>query len=267
MLNSFKKCFGKGTYLSNNVSILQIIDKNTQGEISLILFQGTKYIFKSHNKPKIYDREIYFLDKLNNDTIIKRESKTLVINNKVGILFPYYSNGDLFNYLNNNKLTEKDVINIIGQIANIIKYVHDLGIIHNDIKLENFILDNKQQIILIDMGMALQLQNANDSGVYNIIGPEYINLNNHTCGGTKGYNAPEKDLGLTGKPCDIWGMGIICYALILRKMPYNYKTKTLHINFNSTINVGIKNLIISMLEIDYKKRPTIEYICLKLREL
>lgn len=51
-------------------------------------------------------------------------------------------------------LEEMEAKRILKQLLEVLEYLHDEGITHRDIKLENILLDNDNNIKLIDFGFS-----------------------------------------------------------------------------------------------------------------
>ena len=66
--------------------------------------------------------------------------------------------GEVFNHLfQHRRFSELDAAGMIRQMLEAIRYIHDLDIMHRDIKAENFLLaedDFKSCIKMIDFGFA-----------------------------------------------------------------------------------------------------------------
>ena len=60
------------------------------------------------------------------------------------IVLEFLSGGDMFDYLKRREfeIAEDRARQIIHHIANAIYYMHSLGIVHRDIKLENIMMTN-----------------------------------------------------------------------------------------------------------------------------
>lgn len=66
--------------------------------------------------------------------------------------------GDLFDYLErrNFKISEQRAKELFKQIADAVKYIHQFGIVHRDLKIENIIMsDDTEQSLpkIADFGM------------------------------------------------------------------------------------------------------------------
>lgn len=85
--------------------------------------------------------------------------------------------GELFDYLaEKGRLSERESSIIFGQLALAVAYLHEKGIVHRDLKLENVLLDERCRVKLGDFGFTREY----DRGVYM-----------ETFCGTTGYAAPE----------------------------------------------------------------------------
>ncbi|XP_065550846.1 ribosomal protein S6 kinase-related protein isoform X5 [Lathamus discolor] len=92
-----------------------------------------------------------------------------------------------------------------GQRHLFIMYLHDLGIIHRDVKMENILLDERGHLKLTDFGLSRHLQWGERA---------------HTICGTLQYMAPEV---LSGGPyshaADWWSLGVLLFALASGEFP------------------------------------------------
>ena len=171
-------------------------------------------------------------------------------------------NGTLFDYFNNNiyNLQEEHIKEIIYKLLLTINFIHSLGIIHRDIKLDNILFydDSIINIRLIDFGLS------------KILGP---NEKATEPFGTLAFSAPEllKDQPY-GKSVDFWSLGIVTFFLFCCYLPFNDKNtkKVLRqiiedpIPFKEDIwkyiSVEAKNFVEGLLEKNPAKRFNIEQI-------
>ena len=114
---------------------------------------------------------------------------------------------DLFDYIEvRQNLTELECKFIFKQIVLAVCHLHKNGIVHRDIKDENVIVDRNGLIKLIDFG----------SASYTKQGPFDVFV------GTIDYASPEVLRGekYTGKPQDIWALGVLLYSILLKENPF-----------------------------------------------
>ena len=160
------------------------------------------YIIKTHQNIIQYDNELDILCDLYHKNIIQILYSQKY--NRIGYLkFPYYKNGDLFQYLQKNYPINKiQIITIFKKILDIINYCHSRNIIHGDLKLENFVMDNNFYPVLIDF------ENSHRISKYQFLKNNILNIS-----GTIGYISPECYLFKIGKCSDIWSLGCLLFYL------------------------------------------------------
>jgi Protein kinase domain len=111
------------------------------------------------------------------------------------------------------RLNEKQVLNLLEEILEVLKFVHDRDAIHLDLKLANVMrrqLDGK--VVLIDFGGAKQtsaLQITSDGNTKLTI-----------CVGTLGYMPSEQAKGRPRPASDVYAVGRIAIRLLTGKEPY-----------------------------------------------
>ena len=177
------------------------------------------------------------------------------------IVMEFMRDGDLYDFLASHKfrIHEEFVKSIIYQICEGLKYLHSLGIVHRDIKLENILVTRRTK------NSADITAKIVDFGLSKMIGPDE---KANEPFGTLGYVAPEviKNMNYSNK-CDVWSLGCIMYALICGQLPFDGETQeeitkaTLRKSLEfrrpvwNTVSDTCKNLITNML----KKSPDSRY--------
>lgn len=164
--------------------------------------------------------------------------------------------GELFDYLaEKGRLSERESSIIFGQLALAVAYLHEKGIVHRDLKLENVLLDERCRVKLGDFGFTREY----DRGVYM-----------ETFCGTTGYAAPEMLQGkrYLGPEVDVWSMGVILYCLLTGTLPFDdddeavMKEKVIKGKYEDPewLSTDARDLVRNILEVDPAKRLTIPQI-------
>jgi calcium-dependent protein kinase len=177
---------------------------------------GKLYVCKkmSLQKKRRAYREVKVLKKLNSD-LFPTFRNFFVENNKIHILVDYVNGIELFEVihasLENNLITKKCAIKYISYMGKCIKTLHDVGFVHLDIKLENFILIHKDplRLKLIDFGTAHPYT-------------EKLSKIDLTVG-TRGYTSMELYRGNYNNKCDVWSLGVCLWILLTSTAPFNHK--------------------------------------------
>lgn len=67
----------------------------------------------------------------------------------------YASGGELFEYIvSRDYLSEQEGKRIFSQLIDAVSYLHSVGIVHRDLKLENILLNKRRDIMITDFGFA-----------------------------------------------------------------------------------------------------------------
>ena len=150
------------------------------------------------------------------------------MNKKVYIFMEYAGNGDLSAAVKNsrNKRVEESQAKVwFCQSCQAVAYMHnDLKMAHRDIKLDNILLDNNQNVKLTDFGFARQeLDSSPVMGEQT--SPCGTDLSVTYCG-TVPYYSPQLVTKCPYQPflADVWALGVVLYAMLCGRFPFHYQS-------------------------------------------
>mmetsp|Transcript_88179 Transcript_88179/g.175086 ORF Transcript_88179/g.175086 Transcript_88179/m.175086 type:complete len:551 (+) Transcript_88179:117-1769(+) len=168
--------------------------------------------------------------------------------------------GELFDRIANKKgvFPEEDAADAIWQMLLAVNYIHTRGIVHRDLKLENFMYVNKDGNILklIDFGFS-KLWDPNS---------------NKTMGltvGTLSYMAPEVIKHCYTSQCDMWSLGVIAFSLLMGYMPFSGSAHQQSASIErgkylikpakwDALSAQAQDFLTSLLQVDHEKRLNAE---------
>ena len=114
---------------------------------------------------------------------------------------------------------EPRLLDIMGQIANGLMYLHNLGIVHRDLKLENVVRGIDEKWKIIDFGSCTTNMIEN----FGQLNPKEKEIFREEIDSvtTNVYQAPEQILINTTAPVkekvDIWALGCITFTLMYHR--------------------------------------------------
>jgi serine/threonine protein kinase len=239
--------------------IIKFLGKGAYGSTYIVKKDDIKYVMKkiSLTKSKIPDillevQALKKISKYNNCSNEKNLSSLCLIddfvdyqNNEYVIVTNYLDNAiTLSSLLNrykesNSQMSLDDIIFIMSRLISQLDKLHNYGVVHNDIKPDNIIIqyvDNKiKNVLFIDFGVSC-IKICRPSGTILYLAPEVFRIINHT---------PESVLQLKEKlltnpetaeegksmpinksdymKTDVFSLGIVFYEMLNNKYPYPYK--------------------------------------------
>lgn len=207
-----------------------------------------KFIF---NKPNRNSRkEIDILREIDHPNIIKVHDSFLYGEYNV-LVTVFYEGGTLLNYIRSSHYNYKTTLVFAKQCLLALKYCHSKGIIHNDIKLQNFffVIYPSPHVVLADFGFAQKIQD----------GEAFLNRS-----GTIGYLSPEKINNLPhDASTDIWSLGVTFFQIFTKFSPFRNEDDIKTGKFKRprawmALNSEVQHLIESMLKVNLRDRITAE---------
>jgi len=172
---------------------------------------------------------------------------------------------DLYSYFEEVKqfqaFPESEVRDIATQLVSALLHSHKSGIAHLDIKLDNIMINPKnQQVTVIDFGLCDFITEKNGGNFTRRVGSEQ-------------YCAPElldaNTTSFSGVKLDVWCLGVVLYCLLAAKFPFaanSRRTQLLHggrhptPSFNFPISENVKDLLRSMLQTDPVDRISMQQV-------
>jgi len=149
-------------------------------------------------------------------------------------------------------ITEPETRYFMHQLLSGVKYLHEIKIIHRDLKLGNVFLNDNMEVKIGDFGLATKV--------------DYDGERKRTLCGTPNYIAPEV-LGKKGHSyeVDVWSLGCILYTLLVGKPPFETQTlkdtytkiKKNEYHIPSRVGPLARNLITKLLQHEPVKRPSV----------
>ena len=266
----------EGKYIFNGSDVIEY--KNKKYYITSLLGKGTYgSVVKAHDENRNYyaikihynidssftkaaTNEINFLKKMKNSKHTVKIIESFELDKFIIIIYDLLFS-TLSNLYQNYPLDISQIRNLSKQLLEAVKEMFSYNIMHCDLKPDNIMIDNKDNLYLIDFGLASEIKYK--------ISYSYIQ--------TIYYRAPEVILNQTiSKEIDLWSVGCIIAELFILEPLYEEQNldKLLNIikhhpprtrieyfygsdDFTSD-EENLINLIEKLLIIDPKKRITVD---------
>jgi serine/threonine protein kinase len=124
------------------------------------------------------------------------------------IVMPLVQSGTLADLLKIRRMSPPEIRRIINQLGDALGYAHARGMTHRDVKPSNVLVDERENCLLTDFGLARMTAGSERTSAGAIMG-------------TPSYMAPEQGSGshVDGRS-DIYSLGIMLYEMVTGRLPY-----------------------------------------------
>lgn len=243
---------------------LKKIGKGRFGRIYLILnktektFHVVKHIKKKYTKN--VQNEINMLEKIKDksDYLLNMSNNYLLENKDIMILTDYIHNAkDMNEFIHQKSIRNIQYLQIIKELLLGLQFLHNLDLVHMDIKPKNILIykqKNIYKIKYIDFGFACHKDDSN-----------YLTRYRGTAQYMDPYMIERKiDNFNKSKKADVWSLGITIYKLVHRGLPWiNTEKENIKNEIKNTESIKSKNktfslIIDNMIQRSLRKRHSID---------
>ena len=232
-----------------------VIGSGTYGTVVKTEIKGQPVAIKRislHNHNRVFNNEVCIGFQVKNLQHVIHYKKSY-IDGSSGCIVMDFCRTDLFQELCSlpKSLTEKEAAVIFFRICTAVKELHDAGVAHLDLKLDNILVTESNDILLSDFGTSVSF----------VDGKAPIKKERF---GTPIYLAPEVETGgFVPSTADVWSLGVIMHLLLTRRFPVQK-----HCTFVSARNLRItgskskvcRDLLKRILKINPSERISMEEI-------
>ncbi len=217
---------GKGKSLTmGKYQILEKIGAGGMGQVYKAFHSGTERIVaikmilkKGKIDPEVvkrFEREVKAAAKLVHSNIITVFDADQA-DGRIFMVMEYIKGDDLGGILRKKgQLSVSEAVDYILQAARGLKYAHDQGVIHRDIKPGNILVDLSGNVKIVDMGLAKVESKEDDESISMLTAPAAIM-------GTVDFMSPEQ--GFSSKNvdarADIYSLGATLFFLLTQKVMF-----------------------------------------------
>jgi len=214
---------------------------------------------QTQDASRLFEREAKAVARLNHPNILSLyDFGEEVVNGEpfAFMVMPYCPDGSLSSWLQqrgNPILSPQEVAHFVQQAASALQYAHENGIIHQDVKPQNFLIRRKSGAALPDLLLA-------DFGIARLAAG--TSSSSQSIRGTPVYMAPEQWEGQPMPASDQYSLAIMAYQLLTGRTPFQGGPSQMmfqHFNMSpmppSAVNPSLSPEIDTVLLTALAKRP------------
>lgn len=180
------------------------IDKKTGERVAVKVIDKSKV----EESPQLLENEILIMKKIRHKNIVALKG-VFDAQDVLIIVMELMRGGELYEKIVEQKLfSEKDASILMRQVMEALDYLHGIGVVHRDLKLENMLLVEKGKL---EMKLA-------DFGLSKLYQGQAL----QTACGTPFYVAPDILMGTGyGPGVDMWAAGVLLYVMLSGRLPFH----------------------------------------------
>mmetsp|Transcript_139958 Transcript_139958/g.354917 ORF Transcript_139958/g.354917 Transcript_139958/m.354917 type:complete len:455 (-) Transcript_139958:203-1567(-) len=143
---------------------------------------------------------------LSGDEVPQKGSEATLVSPRWCLTTELCSHGSLYSAVMRSRLQEPDAKNIMTGVLGALAHIHERGVLHRDVKLENVMLRSDSSPVLADFGLSCRM--SDEQAVTS------------SCG-SPGYTAPEVLMKKRWRAeCDVFSAGVMLYIMLSGRQPF-----------------------------------------------
>jgi serine/threonine protein kinase len=168
------------------------------------------------------------------------------------IVYEYIDGENLSEQItDNNRWNQEQVIDLLQQVLEILKYLHQEGVQHLNIKPANLVKRSDGKIFLIDFGGVNEISTLAFNDQTQIVSKQPV--------GTKGYMPPEQENGLPlHSNCDLYALGMTAIQALTGispdKIERNPQTNKIVWTNEIQVNHKLRQILDKMVNTEFRER-------------
>ncbi|KAG1813032.1 kinase-like domain-containing protein [Suillus variegatus] len=167
-------------------------------------------------------REAYVWANLEDDHVLPLHGITTGFGVLPAFVSSWMTDGSLESYLTKDPkptLSTFQKLDMSGQIASGLKYLHEKGIVHGDLTPTNVLIESDGKLLLSDFGLSMAIAESGNP-----------TFNSYHAGNVR-WMAPEmvEEQARPTKPADVYSHGCIMLQLLCGQQPYSWVEQAIHV--------------------------------------
>ncbi|CAA7028129.1 unnamed protein product [Microthlaspi erraticum] len=228
------------------------------GELVAVKIIDKKKTISAGMEPRII-REIEAMRRLQHHPNILKIHEVMATKTKIYLVMELATGGELFTkILHNGRLNEAAARRYFQQLVSALSFCHRDGITHRDVKPQNLLLDEDENLKVSDFGLAALPEHRCVDGLL------------HTACGTPAYTAPEviAQRAYDGAKADAWSCGVFLFVVLTGYVPFDdsnlvamyRKIQRRDYRFASWISKPVRSIIYKLLDPNPATRMSVESV-------
>jgi serine/threonine protein kinase len=216
--------------INNQYTLIEVLGEGAQGKVHQALDgEGNVLAIKEKKVGKLRrrytDGEVEAMSKISHYNVVKLHDALYCTElQTMYLLMQYAEHGSVMALTCEGKSKKTAIepmllVNYASQLCVALRYIHEQGVIHRDIKPDNVLLDVGGRILISDFGTA------------ELFGPLEPRLVSGTHSGTRAFMSPELIASsstalVDGEAVDVWALGVTLYTMLYGTVPWVLERNT-----------------------------------------
>jgi serine/threonine protein kinase len=212
---------------------------------------------------KHFLEEAALLSRISHPGVVEILDSGLFDDGRPYLVMPLLDGKTLADRLQRGRIETDLALRLFAQLAGAVAALHEVGIVHRDIKSENVMyLEQEERLVLLDFGIAREIDR-----------PASTTTRMNLVRGTPGCMAPERFFGTRASvSSDVYELAVVLYAMVAGQLPWDEPTdpearlRPRHPGeLGVELPVGLGHILLEALSTRPDRRPSARELAVRVR--